>query len=84
MDNVLQQYTALVEQGQQAARTAVETWTRSVQGAAGRVADLAPRFDADAAVDQFFDLNERLLSAQRSLAKGLVAAGAAAAPKSMV
>jgi hypothetical protein len=39
----------------------------------------AAQFDAAAAVDRYFDLNERVLEAQRNFAKRLLATGAAVA-----
>jgi hypothetical protein len=74
-----EQYTQFFQQGQEAARTAVDTWTRLVRTAALQIPALATQFDAEAAVDRFFDLNERVLEAQRTVAKRIVATGAALA-----
>jgi hypothetical protein len=65
-------YAELLEQGQDAVRTAIDTWTRTLTTAVGQLPALAPRIDAEAAVDRFFDLNEKLLAAQRDFAKQLV------------
>ena len=73
------QYTQFFQQGQDAVRTTVETWTNTVKTAAAQVPALASQFDADAAVDRYFDLNEKVLEAQRDFAKQLLATGAAVA-----
>jgi hypothetical protein len=65
-------YAELVEQGQEAFRTAIDTWTRTLTTAVGQLPALVPGFDAEAAIDRFFDLNEKLLAAQRDFAKQLV------------
>ena len=74
-----EQYTQFFKQGQDAVRTTVETWTNTVKTAAAQVPALASQFDAEAAVDQYFDLNERVLEAQRDFAKRLLATGASVA-----
>ena len=74
-----EQYTQFFQQGQDAVRTTVETWTDTVKTAAGQVPALASQFDAEAAVDRYFDLNEKVLEAQRDLAKRLLATGASVA-----
>ena len=71
-----EQYTQFFQQGQDAARTAVDTWTRLVKTAAGQVPALATQFDAEAAVDRYFDLREKVLEAQRDAAKRLLDTGA--------
>lgn len=75
------QFTEYVQQGQEAVRTAIDTWTRTVNGAVGQLPTLTPSFDAAAAIDRYFDFNEKLLGAQRDFAKQLAgyatAAGAA-------
>jgi hypothetical protein len=73
------QYTQFFQQGQDAVRNSVETWTNTVKTAAAQVPALASQFDAAAAVDQYFDLNEKVLEAQRDFAKQLLATGAAVA-----
>jgi hypothetical protein len=77
----LAQYTDFLQQGQDAVRKTVETWTRSVQTAAGQLPSFGGQFDAETAIDRYFDLNEKVLEAQRDFAKRLVgyatAAGAA-------
>jgi hypothetical protein len=71
-----EQYTQFFQQGQATARTAFDTWTRLVKSVAGQVPALAKQFDAEAAVDRYFDLNEQVLEAQRNVAKRIVATGA--------
>jgi hypothetical protein len=74
-----EQYTQFFQQGQDALRTTVETWTNTVKTVAGQVPTFAPQFDAEAAIDRYFDLNEKVLEAQRDFAKRLLATGAAVA-----
>jgi acetyl-CoA carboxylase carboxyltransferase component len=75
------QYNEFVQQGQDAVRKTFETWTRTVQTVAGQLPAFATQFDAEAAIDRYFDANEKFLEAQRDFAKRLVgyatAAGAA-------
>ena len=73
------QYTQFFQQGQDALRTTVETWTNTVKAVAGQVPTLAQPFDAEAALDRYFDLNEKVLEAQRDFAKKVLATGAAVA-----
>jgi hypothetical protein len=73
------QYTQFFQQGQDAVRNSVETWTNTIKTAAAQVPALASQFDAAAAVDRYFDLNEKVLEAQRDFAKQLLATGAAVA-----
>jgi hypothetical protein len=73
------QYTQFFQQGQDAVRNSLETWTNTVKTAAAQVPALASQFDAAAAVDRYFDLNEKVLEAQRDFAKQLLATGAAVA-----
>ena len=73
------QYTQFFQQGHDAVRNSLETWTNTVKTAAAQVPALASQFDAAAAVDRYFDLNEKVLEAQRDFAKQLLATGAAVA-----
>jgi hypothetical protein len=73
------QYTQFFQQGQDAVRNSLETWTNTIKTAAAQVPALASQFDAAAAVDQYFDLNEKVLEAQRDFAKRLLATGASVA-----
>ena len=74
-----EQYTHFFQQGQDAVRNTVETWTNTVKTAAAQVPPIFSQFDAEAAVDQYFDLTEKVLETQRDFAKRLVATGAAVA-----
>jgi acetyl-CoA carboxylase carboxyltransferase component len=75
------QYNDFFQQGQDAVRKTVETWTRTVKTAAAQLPAFTTQFDAEAAIDRYFDVNEKFLEAQRDFAKRLVgyatAAGAA-------
>ena len=78
MTTAQEQYTEIVKQGQEAVRTAVDTWTRTVQDTVTNLPTTAP-VDADQVIDQFFDFADKLLDAQRDFAKHLVATTAGAA-----
>jgi hypothetical protein len=56
-----EQYTRFVQQGQDAVRNTVETWTNTVKTAVAQVPALTAQFDAEAAVDRYFDLTEKVL-----------------------
>ena len=73
-----EQYTDIVQQSQEAARTAVDNWTKTVQQGMGQLPKTGASFDADSVVDQVFDLAEKVLEAQRDLAKKLIATSTAA------
>jgi len=75
MTNHTEQYTQLFQQGQAAARTAVDTWLRLVKSVVGQVPAFAPQFDVETAVDRYFDLNEKVLEAQRDAVKRILATG---------
>jgi hypothetical protein len=79
MTNYTEQYTQFFQQGQEAARTAVDTWTRLATSVAGQVPAFATQFDAETAVDRYFDLNGKVLEAQRDVTKRLLATGASLA-----
>src|SRR4051794_6317919 len=72
------QYNEFFQQGQDAVRKTVENWTRSVKTAAGQLPNFATAFDAEAAIDRYFDVNEKFLEAQRDFAKRLVGYATAA------
>jgi len=80
--NFTDQYTAMVQQSQEAVRTAVENWTKIVQQAMAQLpataAPFAAPYDVNAVVDQVFDLAEKVLEAQRDFAKNLIASSTAA------
>ena len=71
-----EQYTHFVQQGQDAVRTTIETWTDTVKTVVAQVPALAAQFDAEAAVDRYFDLTEKVLETQRDVTKRLLSAGA--------
>jgi hypothetical protein len=66
------QYTEFFQQGQDAVRKTVDTWTRTVQNAAAQLPAFAPQFDADTAIDRYFDFTEKVIEAQRDVAKKFV------------
>lgn len=72
------QYNEFFQQGQDAVRKTVENWTRSVKTAAGQLPNFATAFDAEAAIDRYFDVNEKFLEAQRDFAKRLIGYATAA------
>jgi hypothetical protein len=80
--NYTDQYTELVQQSQEAVRTAADNWTKTVQQAMGQLpanaAAFAAPYDVNTAIDQFFDLAKKLLEAQRDFSKNLVATSTAA------
>lgn len=71
-----EKFTQFFQHGQDAARTAVDTWAGLVRTVAAQVPALATQFDAEAAVDRYFDLNEKVLEAQRDVTKRVLATGA--------
>jgi hypothetical protein len=71
-----ERYTHFLQQGLEVARTTVDTWTRLVRTVAGQVPPLATQLDAEAAVNWYFDVAEKLLEAQRDVAKRVLATGA--------
>jgi hypothetical protein len=72
------QYNEFFQQGQDAVRKTVDTWTRTVKTAASQLPAFATQFDAETAIDGFFDVNEKVLEAQRDFAKRLVGYATAA------
>jgi hypothetical protein len=56
----------------------VDTWTRTFKTVAAQLPAFAPQFDAETAVDRYFDFNEKLLAAQRDLAKKVLGYATAA------
>jgi hypothetical protein len=80
--DLTKQYTEMVQQSQEAVRTAVDNWTKTVQQAIGQLpattAPLTGTYDVNTVVDQVFDLAEKVLEAQRDFAKNLIATSTAA------
>jgi hypothetical protein len=74
-------YTEFFQQGQEAARQVVDSWARTVTTAASQLPTFTPRTDAEAVIDRYFDLNEKLLAAQRDLAKQVVGYATTAAAR---
>jgi hypothetical protein len=70
MTSVQEKYTESLKQGQEAVFGAVDTWTRTVQDAVGKL----PASDPAQAIDQFYAVTTRLLEVQRDLARSLVGA----------
>ena len=73
------QYTALVQQGQEAVRAAVDSWTRTVRDAAAQFPAVSQAYDADKVIDQVFDFAEKLLEVQREFAKNVLKSSVSAA-----
>jgi acetyl-CoA carboxylase carboxyltransferase component len=73
------QYTALVQQGQDAVRAAVDGWTRSVKDVAAQFPTAPQAYDADKVIDQVFDFAEKLLQVQREFAKNVLKSSVSAA-----
>jgi len=71
-------YTEFFQQGQETVRKAVDTWTRTITAAVTQLPSATAQLDAEAAIDRYFELNEKLLVAQRDFAKKLVGYAAAA------
>jgi predicted metalloprotease len=80
--SLTEQYTEMVQQSQEAVRTAVDNWTKTVQQAIGQLpsasAPLAAPYDVNIVIDQVFDLAEKVLEAQRDFAKNLISTSTAA------
>jgi hypothetical protein len=74
-----EQYTQFFTQGQDAVRSTIESWTNTVKAAVEQVPALSSPVDVEAAIDQYYDLNEKVLGAQRDFAKRLLATGSAVA-----
>jgi hypothetical protein len=73
------QYSALVQQGQEAVRSAVDSWTRTVRDAAAQFPTVTQGYDADKVIDQVFDFAEKLLEVQREFAKNVLKSSVSAA-----
>jgi carboxypeptidase C (cathepsin A) len=80
--NFTDQYAQMVQQSQEAVRTAVDNWTKTVQQAMAQLpataAPFAAPYDVNTVVDQVFDLAQKVLEAQRDFAKNLIATSTAA------
>lgn len=63
------EYTEYVQQGQDAVKSAFETWTKTIQDFTGSLTPLTPATDPSAAIDQVFDFAAKVLDVQRKFAK---------------
>lgn len=77
------QYTEMVQQGQQALLSAVDSWTKTVRDAVGQFPNptATAASDPDQVIDQVFDFAAKMLEVQRGFSKQLVNAAAAAAAR---
>jgi hypothetical protein len=78
MPSVQEQYTQVVQQSQEAVLAAVDSWTRTVQDAAGRLPVTPSGADPTKVIDQVFDFAGKMLEMQRDFAKNLVKTSASA------
>ena len=74
--SIQDQYGVNLRQTQDAWVKAVEAWTNSVQNAFGQTSGDNPlgAIDPSTFVDQYFDLAQRVLDAQREVAKNMAKA----------
>jgi hypothetical protein len=82
MTSIQEPFLDALRQSQQAALTAFESWTKTVQqtfGQAASGASTAGTVDPNEVVDQVFDFAEKMLETQRQFAKNLMAASVSAA-----
>lgn len=63
------EYTEYVQKGQDAVKSAFETWTKTIQDFTGNLAPLTPTTDPSAAIDEVFDFAAKVLEGQRKFAK---------------
>jgi hypothetical protein len=71
-------YTEFVQRGQDAVRTAVDTWKGTLSTVTGQLPAFPTQADIETAVNRYFDLNEKVLSGQRDFAKKVVGYATAA------
>jgi hypothetical protein len=67
-------FTEFFQQGQDVVRKTVDAWTRNAALVADQLPTFSKQVDAEAAIDRYFDLGEKLLEAQRDFAKRLIGA----------
>jgi hypothetical protein len=74
--SVQEQYSENIRQTQEAWLKAVESWTNSVQSAFGQTSGNNPfgNVDPNTFIDQYFDLAQKTLEAQREVAKKMAKA----------
>jgi hypothetical protein len=66
------EYTEYVQKGQDAVKSAFETWTKTIQDFTGKLTPLTPNTDPRAAIDEVFDFAAKVLEVQRKFAKEVV------------
>jgi hypothetical protein len=67
-------YTEFFQKGQDVVRKSVDAWTHNAALVTDQLPAFAKQIDAGAAIDRYFDLGEKMLEAQRDLAKRLMGA----------
>jgi hypothetical protein len=67
-------FTEFFQQGHDVVRKTVDAWTRNAALVAEQLPTFSQQVDAEAAIDRYFDLGEKLLEAQRDFAKRLIGA----------
>ena len=72
MTAIPEEYTEIIKQSQQAMLSAVEAWAKNVQDAFGKLPAVPQPVDPEQVIDQVFDFAQKLLAAQREVAKNLV------------
>jgi hypothetical protein len=83
MTTIQDQYTAFTQQSQEATVAIVDAWTESVQSLFTRVPATVNQAAAEEIVDQTFDFFQKVVDAQRGVAKQLVSASANAAEEAV-
>jgi hypothetical protein len=68
------QYTEFLQQGKDVVRKSIDAWTHNAAMVADQLPAFSKQLDAQAAIDRYFDLGEKVLEAQRDLAKRLMGA----------
>jgi hypothetical protein len=71
-------YAEFFQQGQEAVRKTVDAWTRTVTTVTEQFPAFGQSVDAEAAIDRYYEFNNKVLEAQRDFAKRLVGQAAAA------
>jgi hypothetical protein len=82
MTSIQEPFLDAMRQSQQAALSAFESWTKTVQQTFGQATSGTPgtgTVDPNEVVDQVFDFAEKMLETQRQFAKNLMSASVQAA-----
>ncbi len=66
------QYQQILQQTQEAALAAVDSWTKVVQDSVGQLSTAPTQIDPTQVVDQVFDFAEKMLDMQRDFTKRLL------------